>query len=187
LRKIVVSTFTTLDGVMEAPHEWMDGIHFQFWNDESTAYANELLFSSDALLMGRVTYEGFAPAWTERSGDPFSDRMNSIKKYVVSNTLETADWNNTEIVRGDAAAEVSKLKNASGEDILIYGSARLTDALLRAGLIDQLHIWVDPIVVGKGKRMFEEGVAPSALTLMKATPFSSGVVVLAYAPAAANT
>ncbi len=179
MRKLVVSTYVTLDGVMEGPDKWMGGIHFQLWNDEMTKYAGDLLFASDALLLGRVTYQGFAEAWPSRDGE-FADRMNNLPKYVVSTTLAEAAWNNSRLIKGNVADEVAKLKQEPGQNILMYGSAGLMDTLMQHGLIDEYRIWVDPIVVGGGKRLFRDGVDARAMKLVDATTFSTGVVILSY-------
>ena len=186
MRRVVVSEFVTLDGVMEAPDHWS----FPFWNDEAAKFKSEELFASDALLLGRVTYEGFAAAWPSRSGggpaapaevNAFADRMNSIAKYVVSTTLHQAAWNNSTIIGGNVADEVAKLKARPGRDILVGGSAQLVQTLLRHGLVDAYRLLVYPVVRGGGKRLFAEGSA-ATLRLVDATPFSSGVVALTYQP-----
>ena len=180
MRRIVVSTYVTLDGVMEAPEKWS----IKFFNEEAMEYAQNQLFASDALLLGRVTYEGFAAAWPSRSGDEFSDRMNALPKYVVSTTLEgPLEWNNSTLVKGDVVEEVSRLKQQEGEDILMYGSADLMHTLIENDLIDEYRIWVEPIVVGSGKRLFEEQDEVRELNLADTTTFSTGAVVLSYRPA----
>ena len=179
MRKIVVSTYVTLDGVMEAPEMWV----FRFWNDEHTKYADDQLFASDALLMGRGVYEEFAASWPSRTTE-FADRMNSLPKYVVSTTLEEPlEWNNSTLVKENVAEEVSKLKQQDGQDILMYGSADLMQTLMELDLIDEYRLWVHPILLGSGKRLFREESATKALRLVDTTTFSSGVVVLSYQPA----
>jgi dihydrofolate reductase len=179
MRKIIASVFSTLDGVVERPGE--DG-----WtgsgSDDSTAYSYDLLFTHDALLLGRVTYEGFARAWPtmEGTGD-FGDRMNTMPKYVVSKTLDKAEWAGTTVLSGDLAEEISTLKRQPGGDILIYGSGELVTGLIQHGLIDELRLWVHPVVLGRGKRLFADGSA-ARLKLIDTTTFTSGVVVLTYGP-----
>jgi dihydrofolate reductase len=180
MRKVIVSEYVTLDGVMEAPNKWS----FQFWSEESAKFKLDELFASDALLLGRVTYQGFAAAWpsmTDEAG--FADRMNSLPKYVVSTTLETAEWNNSTLIKGNIAEEVSRLKQQPGQDILIAGSAQLINSLIEAGLIDEYRLMVHPIVVGGGKRLFKEGSARKALKLVESMTLGSGVVILIYQPA----
>ncbi len=188
MRRVVVSEFVTLDGVMEAPDQWS----FPFWNDEAATFKSEELFASDALLLGRVTYEGFAAAWPSRSDggsnaaaevNAFADRMNSIAKYVVSTTLHKAEWDNSTIIGGNVADEVAKLKAMPGRDILVGGSAQLVQTLTRHGLVDVYRLLVYPVVRGSGKRLFADGSA-ATLRLVEAKPFSSGVVALTYQPAA---
>lgn len=177
MRRVIVSTYMTLDGVMEAPENWV----FQFFNEEAAKYAQNQLFASDALLLGRVTYEGFAAAWPSMSDEEgFADRMNSLPKYVVSTTLEEAEWNNSTLIKDNVAEEVSKLKQQPGQDILMYGSADLMRALMRHDLIDEYRIWVTPVVVGSGKRLFGQESDQKALRLADTATFGSGIVVLSY-------
>lgn len=187
MRKIVVSEFLTLDGVMGEPQLWS----FPYWNDEIAAFKNEELFASDAQLLGRVTYEGFAAAWPTRSDEtgtadaepnPFADRMNNMPKYVVSTTLERADWNNSTIISSNVVDEIKKLKQQDGENILVAGSATLVDTLLQNNLVDELHLLVYPVVPGTGKRLFREGSA-AKLKLLNSRTFDTGVVLLTYGPA----
>ena len=181
MRRVIVSTYVTLDGVMEAPEKWS----LKFWNDEHAKYAHDQLFASDALLMGRVVYEGFADSWPSRRNE-FADRMNSLPKYVVSTTLDEAEWNNSTIIRENVAEEVSELKQQPGQDILMHGSAELMHTLKRHDLIDEYRLWVHPILLGSGKCLFREESAAKALRLVDTTTFSSGVVILSYQPAQAE-
>ena len=188
MRKILVSEFVSLDDVMEDP-SWT----FQFGSEEQEKFKFDELAASDALLLGRVTYEGFAAAWPnmmEQFGGPrraelgeYADMMNGYPKYVVSTTLEEAGWNNSTLIRGIVAEEVSRLKQQPGKDILVFGSADLVNTLMRHGLIDEYRIMVFPIVVGRGKRLFEDGLEKTVLRLVDTTTFDSGVVVLTYRPA----
>ena len=182
MRKVIASEYVSLDGVMEAPEQWT----FQFWNDEHAKYAHDQLFASDALLLGRETYQGFAAAWPymeDIEGD-FAVRMNTLPKFVVSTTLEEPlEWNNSSLIKESVAAEVSKLKRQPGQDILTYGSGELVNTLGQHGLIDEYRIWVHPVVVGSGKRLFKDGSDTAVLGLVDSTTFSSGVVVLSYQPA----
>lgn len=180
MRKVVMTEYVTLDGVMEEPGRWSG----QFWNDEAARFKYDELFASDALLLGRVTYEGFAAAWPtmEGTGD-FGERMNAIPKYVASTTLTDPSWNNTTVLSGDVPAEVAKLKEGEGQDILLSGSAKLVNSLLPTGLIDEYRLMVHPLVLGQGKRLFNEGTGNTTLTLVDARPFSTGIVVLTYVPA----
>jgi dihydrofolate reductase len=176
--KIVVTEFLTLDGVMEAPNEWS----FPYWGDDIAKLKLDELFAADAHLLGRVTYEGFASAWpsmTDEAG--FADRMNGLPKYVVSTTLQKAEWNNSHIIKANLAEEVSRLKTQSGGDALVAGSATLIQTLAEHDLIDEYRLLVYPIVVGKGKRLFKDG-SNIKLKLVETRLFSSGVVLLRYEP-----
>ena len=176
MRKLVESTFVTLDGVISDPQEWGS----PYWDEEHFAYARKLLFAADALLLGRATYEGFAEAWPQRSGDEFTDRINSLPKYVASNTLTEAAWNAT-IIQGDVAEEVAKLKQQPGENILKYGTGELDRTLIANGLVDEFHFWVFPILAGGGDRLIE-GIDTTHLQLVDTTRFGSGIVVQTYSP-----
>ena len=190
MRKVVASIFVTLDGVMEDPGG-AEGFDLGGWSfkyggrsDDDLQHAGDLLRSSDALLLGRVTYEGFAKAWPGmKGGDWYADRMNSLPKYVVSSTLDTAEWNNSTIIKGDLAKEVGKLKEQPGQNILIFGSGELVNGLLRHGLIDEMRLLVHPVVLGRGKRLFADG-SPIGLAAADAKVFGSGIVLLVFQPAA---
>jgi dihydrofolate reductase len=176
--KIIVSEFLSLDGVMEDPR-WT----FQFPPSEDYLKAKlDELFTSEALLLGRVTYEGFAAAWPSMQKDSsgYTDRMNSLPKYVVSTKLNNAKWHNSKIIRDNVAGGISQLKKEGDGNILIFGSCDLTNSLARDGLIDQYNLWVYPLVLGKGKRLFKDGTSLSSLKLLEARSFDSGVVLLRY-------
>jgi len=175
MRKLVESTFVTLDGVIGSPQEWGP----PYWNDEHANYARKLLFAADALLLGRATYEGFAEAWPSRTGDDYSDRINSLPKYVASRTLEEATWNAT-IIKGDVAEEVATLKQEPGENILKFGTGELDRTLIAHELIDEFHFWVFPVLAGGGQRLIE-GIETTHLKLVDTTTFSTGIVVHTYA------
>lgn len=177
MRKVVVSEFVTLDGITEAPEEWS----LAFWDDEIAQLKQDELFNSDALLLGRITYEGFAEAWPSRSGDAYSDRMNSLPKYVVSTTLEKPEWNNSTVIRSNVVEEISRLKQEGGQDILVFGSTELIETLMANDLIDEYRLMVYPVVRGEGKRLFADGNEAS-LTIKKTQEFDSGVVLLSYQP-----
>lgn len=179
MKKIINSTYISLDGVMENPQNWI------YFNDEARAFATEQLFASDTLLMGRRTYETFAAAWPERSGDEFADRMNSTTKYVASATLDKAEWSNTTVISGDVPTEVSRLKQQPGTDILMYGFGPLSHTLLEHNLLDELRFWVNPVLVGSGTPqdlLFRE-IPETKLTLVNTRVHRDGVVILSYQPA----
>jgi dihydrofolate reductase len=188
--KIVAAEYLTLDGVTEDPGSTGDFEHrgwsVPYWNDELAEAQSELFFASDALLLGRVTYEEFVASWPLRSGDPFTDRMNSLPKFVASTTLdEPLEWNAT-LLRGDVANEVRKLKQTD-QNLLIYGSGTLVDSLMAHNLIDVYRVMLYPLTLSSGKRFFREGGDRTTLTLTDAKPTSTGVVVLTYEPAGVNT
>jgi dihydrofolate reductase len=176
MRRIIVSQFVSLDGVTEDPHKWS----FPFWHDDIGKFKENELFIGgvDTLLLGRVTYDGFADAWPSRTGE-FADRMNNIPKVVVSTTLEKPAWNNTTVIKKNVAEEVSKLKQAPGEDLMIYGSMSLVDTLMSHDLVDEYRLLVFPLVLGNGKRLFKDG-RKAGLTLAEAKSYDTGVVLLRY-------
>jgi dihydrofolate reductase len=176
MRKLVESTFVTLDGVIESPHHWSP----PYWDDEHAAYASKLLFASEALLLGRATYEGFAQAWPARSGDEYTDRINAMPKHVASRTLTDATWNAT-IIEGDIAEAVARLKAEDGDDLLKFGTGELDRTLLEHGLLDELHLWIFPLLAGSGQRLID-GIDVTHLELIDSTRFGSGIVVNAYVP-----
>jgi dihydrofolate reductase len=184
--KIVAAEYLTLDGVTEDPGPAGDFEHrgwsVSYWNDELADAQSDLLFASDALLLGRVTYEEFVASWPSRSGDPFTDKMNSLPKFVASTTLrEPLEWNATLLGR-DVAKEVRELKE-NDQNLLIYGSGTLVDSLMQHNLIDVYRLMLYPLLLSSGKRFFSEGGDRTTLTLTDAKPTSAGVVVLTYEPA----
>jgi dihydrofolate reductase len=177
MRKIVAGLFISLDGVYESPDTW----HFPYFNDEMGAEVGGKMAESDTMLLGRQTYEEFASYWPHQSSDVEpADFMNNTPKVVVSNTLKTADWQNTTIVSGDVAAELTKLKQQPGKNIGITGSGTLVRSLLDQGLLDELTLLVHPIVVGKGKRLFDRDMAQVPLKLVSSKTLSTGVLSLTY-------
>lgn len=188
MRKLVVTEFLSLDGVFEAPGPDGSGYKYEGWtfpymSDEFMPFKMGELQAAEVQLLGRVTYESFAKAWPERTGDEFSDKFNTMPKYVVSNSLKKAEWNNSHIISGNAVEEIKKLKeDPSGNgDILVAGSGDLVRFLLKEKLIDQVNILLYPVVLGQGKRLFE-GAEKEELELLEVTPFASGVVKLIYRP-----
>lgn len=176
MRKLIVTEFVTLDGVVAEPQNWS----FPYWNDEIEKLKHGELFSSDAQLLGRVTYQGFASAWPSRTGE-YADRLNSLPKYVVSTTLDKTEWNNSHLIKENVAEEISKLKQQPGQDILVHGSITLVQALIKNDLVDQYNLLVYPLVLGTGKRLFRDESSAS-LKLVETKPFGSGVVLLRYQP-----
>ncbi len=190
MRKVIVSEFVTLDGVVEDPGgaEKFErgGWAFQFERGpEGDKFKLDEVMSAGALLLGRKTYEGFAAAWPSRTGE-FADKMNGMPKYVVSTTLEKASWNNTTIIKNDVVEEIARLKAMPGQDILVAGSAKLIHTLMKADLIDEYRLMMYPVVLGKGKRLFEGGNNRHALRLAEVKPVSSGIIILIYHPEKVN-
>lgn len=178
MRKVIVSTMVTMNAVMENPQNWS----FDYWNDEIQKYAYDQLFESDALVMGRVTYEGFAEAWSARAGaDEFADRMNNLPKFVASRTLKDSLTWNAILMKGDVVEEVAKLKQQPGQNILQYGSGELTHTLMQQGLIDEIRLLVYPVAVGTGERIFEN-IDKTGMKLLEVKQFSTGAVALHYQP-----
>jgi dihydrofolate reductase len=182
MAKIVVTEFVSLDGCIDQPR-WT----FQFdRGPEGDKFKRDELFGCDALLLGRVTYQGFAEAWPNMGGDDFGQRMNTIRKYVVSGTLAEADatWGDTTIIRGDVPAQIAKLKAEVSGDLLVEGSCKLVRDLARHGLVDEYRLMVFPIILGGTMRMFPDGLsAPTTLRLTSSTVLDSGILLLTYQPA----
>ncbi|HEX6678301.1 MAG TPA: dihydrofolate reductase family protein [Actinomycetes bacterium] len=180
MRKVKSSFFISLDGVVEAPDTW----HFPYFDDQMGAAIGAAAAGVDAYLMGRVLYEEWAAYWPEHADEPFGDVLNAAKKYVVSDTLTSAAWHNSEILNGDVAAKVAALKAQDGGDVAVTGSATTVRWLLREGLLDELHLFVHPVVVGGGMaRLFPPDQPRARLELLSSEPFKTGVLYLAYAPA----
>ena len=175
-RRLAATLFISLDGVVESPEKWS----FPYWNDEIAKFKHEETFASDALLLGRMTYEGFAAAWPSRK-DPegFADRFNTMPKYVASKTLKKLEWNNSHLIKGELAVAVSILKQEPGQDIVIHGSPGLIRSLMPHDLIDEYRLLVYPILLGRGKRLFDE-TGRASLKLAESKVFGTGVVKLLY-------
>src|SRR5215217_6428695 len=155
MRKVVASEIISVDGVVESPQEW----HFPYFNEQMAEAIGAAMAAADAMLLGRVTYEEFAAFWPSQSSEDeeFADYMNNTPKFVVSTTLEKAEWNNSTLIKENVAQEITKLKQQPGKDISITGSGTLLRSLLREDLLDELRLMVHPVVVGSGKRLFEGG------------------------------
>lgn len=178
MRKIVASEFLSADGVMEAPDTWQ----FPFQSDEMGVITERQNNNADAYLFGRVTYEMFAGFWPTLTNNEFgiADKINSAPKYVVSTTLQKADWNNSTVIKSNVIEEIRKLKQQPGSMIAIIGSAVLVHSLLDAGLIDEVQVLVHPLVRGKGVRLFRDDARPSAMKLADSKILPHGVVYLSY-------
>jgi dihydrofolate reductase len=185
MRKIIVTEFITLDGVIEDPggaeKTKHGGWNFQYFCGDMGKYKNEELFDSDAMLLGRITYEEFANAWPGRTDEwGFADRMNSMPKYVISATLAKTEWNNSKLIKDNFAEEISKLKEEPGRDILVAGSGKLVQLLMRHALVDEFRLMVHPIILGSGKRLFTSGEDMLKLKLTDSKTYSTGVILLTY-------
>jgi dihydrofolate reductase len=187
MRKVIVSVYTTLNGVM-SPVDWV----FPYVSEERGKYARDLLFEADALVMGRETYEGFLAVWSKRTAADdgpseagFSDRINSLPKYVVSTTLHHLTWNNSHLIRANVAEEVATMMQQSGLNILLYDAGPVAHTLMQHGLVDEVRVWVYPLVISvteKTKRLFDDASDIPLLKLVETRPFDSGIVVLSYQP-----
>ena len=185
--RIVVTEFVSLDGVMEDPggseNFAQGGWSFKISRgDEGDKFKLDETFASEALLLGRVTYEGFAEAWPSRDGE-FADKFNNMPKYVVSSTLGEPEWNNTTVLKGDLVEEVGKLKREQNGDIVVHGSARLVQTLIEHDLVDELRLMVYPVVLGSGKRLFGDTSDGKPLRLVESKVVGDGVSILIYRPA----
>jgi len=177
--RLVATEYVSVDGVMDEPGKWS----FPFWSEEAAKFKEEELLATDALLLGRLTYEGFAAAWPTMKGTgEFGQRMNSIKKYVVSSTLKNPTWSNTTVINGDPVEGIKKLRAEPGKDLLLSGSGTLVRSLIPHDLIDEFRLMVYPIVLGKGKRLFHGDEPERVLQLTGVKQFPTGVTVLSYEP-----
>lgn len=182
MRKLIMWNLVTLDGFFEGSAKWDLGFHESVWGAELEQLSLDQLRVADTLLFGRVTYEGMAGYWATAQGD-VADLMNEISKVVFSATLEQADWHNTRLVRTDAPEEVARLKGEPGHDLLVFGSAELSAALMRRQLFDEYRLCLAPLVLGAGSPLFKPAPDPVKMKLLQARPLESGGVVLRYQPA----
>jgi dihydrofolate reductase len=180
MRRIVATEYVTLDGVMDEPGHWSG----PFFNDEAAKFKYDELFASDALLLGRVTYEGFAKAWPTMKGTgDFGERMNGMPKYVVSTTLQNPEWTNAHVISANVVEEIGRLKEEPGQDLLLAGSGKLLHTLMEHDLVDEYRLMLHPIVIGDGKKLFENETLMKTLRLVETKPLASGIVILTYHPA----
>lgn len=173
MRTLIVTEFMSLDGVIENP-----GWTFPYWNDETAQFKGEETSDNQEMLLGRVTYEGFAAAWPGREGDG-AEYFNSTRKYVASTTLDKVEWNNSALLQGDIVEAIKKLKQQDGPDLVVHGSGKLIQTLMAHDLVDRYRLLVYPVVLGTGQRLFEEG-STAKLKLVEAKSFSTGVTALIY-------
>jgi dihydrofolate reductase len=193
MRKLIVSTFLTLDGVMQAPGGPEEdptggfehgGWSFGYWDEAMGTRMDEAMSTAFDLLLGRKTYETFAAHWPY-SDEPIADVLNRARKYVASRTLEEVTWQNSVLLRGDVAEAVAALKEEEGPEIQVHGSSGLIQSLLVHGLVDELRLWTFPVVLGTGKRLFGEGTVPAGLELLDSATSTTGVAMATYQTGAA--
>jgi dihydrofolate reductase len=176
--KLTVTSFITLDNVVEAPERWSGS----FQSDDTGDYNYDVLHAADAMVLGRTTYEGFAAAWPSRSGDKFADKFNAMPKYVASTTLQDPEWNNSHVIEGEVAPNVAELKG--DQDLIVWGSPTLVRYLADHGLVDEYELLLSPIFRGQGIKLFADVPAQIDLRVEKATLLSGGMLALHMVPAA---
>lgn len=196
--KLTMTTFLSLDGVMQGPggpdEDRSNGFDQGGWlvpyaDDDMGKLVSDWFAAADAFLLGRKTYEIFAAYWpniTDQT-DPVATKLNSLPKYVVSNTLDKVEWSNSTLIRGDAEEEITKLKQGPGNELQVHGSGHLAQTLMARDLIDEYRLWIYPVVLGSGRRLFQDGITPTALKLVDTKTTSTGVVIHVYKPAGRPT
>jgi dihydrofolate reductase len=191
VRKLVVNTFITLDGVMQAPGGPEEdptgdfnygGWSFNYWDGLMGQVMSESMEKPFELLLGRKTYEIFAAHWPFMKDDPVAELFNKINKYVVSKSLEEVDWKNSFLIKNDIVREINKLKENDGPELQVHGSSNLLQTLIKQKLIDEFRIWIFPVTIGKGKRLFDKGTIPSGFKLIDSKISSTGVIIASYIP-----
>jgi dihydrofolate reductase len=192
MRKLIVNTFLTLDGVMQAPGGpeedpsggfALGGWSVTYWDEHMGEVMGRLMSTPFDLLLGRKTYEIFAGHWPHITDDPAADTLNAAKKYVASKTLRSLDWANSVLIEGDVAEGIARMKEGEGPELQVHGSSNLIQTLLRHNLIDEYRLWIFPLVVGAGKRLFSDGTNPASLKLVSSEVSTTGVVMATYEPA----
>ena len=178
MRKVVAGLFIALDGVVESPGEWQ----FDNFDAEMGASMAEHIAAEDTILLGRVTYQEWAPYWPTSTDEPYASHINNTPKYVVSTTLDQTNWQNSTLLKGNLEEEITNLKQQPGKNIGVAGSPTLVESLLQADLLDELTLMVHPVVVGHGKRLFKDGRALKRLRLVRSKTTSTGVALLTYQP-----
>ena len=189
MRKLVTTTFVTLDGIMQAPggpgeddsggFEW-GGWSVNYWDDMMAQVMGETFAKLPELLLGRKTYEIFAAYWPYAKDEPGADNLNNAKKYVASRTLDKVDWNNSTLIKGDVVKEIMRLKGLDAPELQVHGSSNLIQTLLKHNLIDEMHLWIFPVAIGNGKRLFGEGTKPSDFKVLDSRTSSTGVIIATY-------
>ena len=179
MRKLIMWNLITLDGYFEGNQNWDLTFHNTVWGQELEKLSVEQLHSADYLVFGRVTYEGMAAYWTNEEGE-IADLMNRIPKLVFSKTLKLADWNNTTLISENATDEIKKLKVKGGKDLYVFGSANLSETFINDNLFDEYRIGIAPVILGRGRPLFRQGISSKNLTLISAQQLSTGGVILKY-------
>lgn len=191
MRKLIVSTFVTLDGVMQAPggpeEDPSSGFNYggwsvNYWDDTMNQVMTEVMAVPSDLVLGRKTYEIFAAYWPQ-SKEEGADNLNNARKYVASRTLKQVTWQNSTLLKGDAVQAIRQLKEENGPDLLVQGSSDLLQSLLSHNLVDMFHLWIFPVVIGSGKRLFDKGTLPVGLKLVDSKISTTGVIMTTYVPA----
>lgn len=177
--KLIMWNIITLDGYFEGEKSWELPFHETIWNSEMERFCLDQLSSTSYILFGRITYEGMAAYWKSAEGE-IADFMNSLPKIVCSRTLDTADWNNSSLIKDNLAKEIAKLKSSSNKDIFVFGSADLCESLIQENLFDEYRIGIAPVIAGKGRRLFTNGLPEKKLSLVSTQPFLTGGVILTY-------
>ncbi len=192
MRRILINEFMTLDGVMQGPggpdedrtgNFKYGGWIANYWDNKMEKELEGLMSRELEFLLGRKTYEIFAAHWPYVEDDPIAEKLNKAKKYVASTTLDSVDWQNSQLLKGDVVKELIKLKLQDGPDILVYGSGNLVQTLLKNNLVDEMQLFIFPMIMGKGKRLFKEGIIPSALKLVDQKVSATGAFIATYQPA----
>src|SRR5262245_43228762 len=178
MRKVVANLFYSIDGVVESPDKWSG------FDEDMGEKISAVIERQDDVLLGRATYEDWAAYWPTSTDEPFASFINNVRKHVASTSLKKVDWKNSRLLGGDVVAEVGTLKATSGRDIGTHGSIRLVQSLLRRGLVDELILYLMPVVAGRGRHLFEQGIDPGRLTLADSRVTRSGITILTYALAA---
>ena len=178
MRKVVAGLFISLDGVIESPHEW----HLEYFDADMMAAMEAHIAAEDTILLGRVTYQDWAPYWPTSTDEPYASHINNTPKYVVSTTLDKVEWQNSTLLKGNLTEAITRLKQQPGKNIGVAGSPTLVQSLLQSDLLDELTLMVHPVVVGRGKRLFKDGGDLKRLKLVDTKTTSTGVVILTYQP-----
>jgi dihydrofolate reductase len=178
MRKVISGLFISMDGVVESPDKWQ----FDVFDADMGAAMSEHIANEDTILLGRVTYQEWAPYWPTSTDEPYASHINNTPKYVVSTTLTRVDWQNSTLIKGDLASAVNKLKQQPGKNIGVSGSPTLVESLLQADLLDALILMIHPVIVGRGKRLFKEGRSLQRMRLLESKITGSGVAFLTYVP-----